>query len=290
MSSPERLLGYHGPAGVLPFFSKPSFQCKLTFRYSTQRYLNGLLCRTYLWITKRFLLFAGALEGWLTNRNIPVSPESDAAGQKRDNPVPQHPNRYFQKVTVDRVGRKRALADVQCVEPDLVDIPEVYTDGSYAPEGPGQGFAGDGVWFGPMDPRNVAQPLEGPMQIVNQAEPLACIASLRVAPRGQVLRIVTDSKYVYDGIPKHLQRWRLQGRPFPNADLWQQLQSESSARIARALWRHVYSHIGVVGNERADALANSGQLAHPQRRQFLRGYTVSVGRLPVFVPTACRAR
>ena len=94
---------------------------------------------------------------------------------------------------MDRVGRKRALADAQCVEPDVVHVREVYTDGSYAPEGPGQGFAGYGVWFGPMDPRNMAQPLEGPSQTVNRAKLSACIAALQVAPRGQVLRTVTDS-------------------------------------------------------------------------------------------------
>ena len=127
-------------------------------------------------------------------------------------------------------------------------------------------------------------------QTVNRAELSACIAALRVAPRGQVLRIVTNSKYVYDGILKYLQQWQLQGRPFPNADLWQQLHSELSARTARTLWRHVYSHIGVVGSERADALANSGRLAHPQRRQFVRDQTVSAGRPPVVVRTACWAR
>ena len=57
----------------------------------------------------------------------------------------------------------------------------------------------------------------------------------------QALRVVTDSKYVYDGILKHLRRWRLQGRPFLNSDLWLQLQAEVDARVAPTLWRHVYS-------------------------------------------------
>ena len=81
---------------------------------------------------------------------------------------------------------------------------------------------------------------------MNRAELSACIAALRVVPRGQALRVVTDSKYVYDGILKHLRRWRLQGRPFLNSDLWLQLQAEVDARVAPTLWRHVYSHIGVV--------------------------------------------
>ena len=87
---------------------------------------------------------------------------------------------------------------------------------------------------------------------MNRAELSACIAALRVVPRGQALRVVTASKYVYDGILKHLRRWRLQGRPFLNSDLWLQVQAEVDARVAPTLWRHVYSHIGVAGNERAD--------------------------------------
>ena len=115
----------------------------------------------------------------------------------------------------------------------------------------------------------MAQPLEGEVQTVNRAELSACHAALRVVPRGQALRVVTDSRYVYDGILKHLRSWRLQGRPFLNSDLWLRLQAEVDARVAPTLWRHEYSHIEVAGNERADELANQGRLAHPRRRQFL---------------------
>ena len=90
------------------------------------------------------------------------------------------------------------------------------------------------------------------MQTVHRAEMSACIAALKVVPKGQALRVVTHSKYVYDGILKHLRRWRWRGRPFVNSDLWLQLQAEVDARTAPTLWRHVYSHIGVAGNERAD--------------------------------------
>ena len=123
---------------------------------------------------------------------------------------------------------------------------------------------------------------------MNRAELSACIAAFRVVPRGQALRVVTDSRYVYDGILKHLRRWRLQGRPFLNSDLWLQLQAEVDARVAPTLWRHVSSHIGVAGNEWADELANQGRLAHPQRRQFLRDQAETAGRLSLVVRTACR--
>ena len=63
----------------------------------------------------------------------------------------------------DKAGRKRARvaeADGPEVGPSQ-HLPHVYTDGSFAKEGPGMGFAGYGVWFGPLDPRNWALPLEG---------------------------------------------------------------------------------------------------------------------------------
>ena len=111
----------------------------------------------------------------------------------------------------------------------------------------------------------MAQLIEGEVQTVNRAELSACIAALRVVPRGQALPIVTNIKYVYDGILKHLRRWRLQGRPFLNSDLCLQLEAEVDARVAPTPWRHVYSHIGIAGNERADELANQGRLAHTRR-------------------------
>ena len=105
--------------------------------------------------------------------------------------------------------------------------------------------------------------------------------------RQQVCVVVTDSRYVYDGILKHLRRWRLKGRPFLNSNLCLLLQAEVDARVAPTLWRHVYSHIGVAGKERADELANQGRLAHPRRRQFLRDQAEVAGRLSVVVRTAC---
>ena len=206
-------------------------------------------------------------------------------------PSPASATSEFRRQTVDRVGQKKArVAALESEGSEGVQVPEVYTDGSFGLGAPRRGFAGYGVWFGPLDPCNFSQPLEGVVQTVNRAELSACIAALRVAPRRQALRIVTDSKYVYDGILKHLRRLRLQGRPFLNSNFWLQLQAEVDAQVAPTLWCHVYSHIGICGNERADELANHGRLAHPLRRQFLRDQAAAAGRPPVVIRTACRAQ
>ena len=72
---------------------------------------------------------------------------------------------------------------------------EVFTDGSYSEQTSGVGFAGCGVWFGPLDPRNMSFHLRGPEQTNNRAELSASIAALRAVPVAQPLRVVTDSKH-----------------------------------------------------------------------------------------------
>ena len=274
-----------------------SCRCEVVFqkaRLTVNDYLRVLLSEVLKWLAmpdpsldhEAVRMYAGALQGWLVDRNIPLCEGSDEAGQKRPCPAPQQPDRYFRRQTADRISRKRArVAAEEPKGPDVPHVPEAYTDGPFGLEAARMGFAGYGVWFGPLDLLNMAQPLEGEVKTVNRAELSACMAAL--VPRGQALRIVTDSRYVYDGILKHLRRWRLQGRPFLNSDLWLLLQAEVDARVAPTLWRHVYRHIGVAGNELADELANQGRVAHPRRRQLLRDQAETAGRVSVVVRTAC---
>ena len=56
------------------------------------------------------------------------------------------------------------------------------------------GFAGCGVWFGPMDPRNASFHLEGDDPTNNRVELFASTAALRVVPAVQPLCVVTDSR------------------------------------------------------------------------------------------------
>ena len=129
-------------------------------------------------------MYAGAWQGWLTDRNPPVCEGSDVAGQKQPCPSPQQPDRHLRRQRVNRVSRKRAwTAAEEPEDPDFLHAPEAYTHGSFGLEAPGTGFVGYGVWFGPLDPRNMAQPLEGEVQTVNKAELSAGIAALRVVPR-----------------------------------------------------------------------------------------------------------
>ena len=68
-------------------------------------------------------------------------------------------------------------------------------------------------------------------------------------------------------------RWALQGCSVSNKDLWDSLRSLLSC-TSETLWKHIYGHVGVVGNERADTLANLGRLQlrdlqHRRRLNFV---------------------
>ena len=62
-----------------------------------------------------------------------------------------------------------------------VHVPDVCTNGSYAEEAPREGFAGYGVWFGPLHPQNISAPVPGPIQTNNRAELTVCIEALRAS-------------------------------------------------------------------------------------------------------------
>jgi ribonuclease HI len=88
------------------------------------------------------------------------------------------------------------------------------------------------------------------------------------------VRLLTDSKYVIDGITQWIKGWKKKGwktaagKPVLNQDLWQQLDQLNHPQI---IWTHVKGHSGEAGNERADAIANGfarGQA--PQLRNDVR--------------------
>ena len=131
-----------------------SCRCEVVFqkaRLTVNDYLRVLYSEVSKWLAMPDLsldheavrMYAGALHGWLTDRNKPVCEGSDVAGQKRPCPSPQQPDRYLRRQPVDRVSRKRARAAAEEPEnPDFLHAPEVYTDGSYGLEAPRTGFAG----------------------------------------------------------------------------------------------------------------------------------------------------
>ena len=83
-------------------------------------------------------------------------------------------------------------------------------------------------------------------------------AVIRALERNRHITIVTDSKYVKDGVEKWIGGWKQRdwktstGAPVKNQDLWKRLDSLLAVDTR---WEWVRGHTGDPGNEQADTLA-----------------------------------
>lgn len=113
---------------------------------------------------------------------------------------------------------------------------------------------------------------------VNRMELRAAIAGLSAVKPGTKVRLVSDSKYVVNGINVYVKRWVANGWRAPiwekvegtdqfvasletkevaNRDLWEELAELIETRPTIAQW--VKGHKGHNGNERADTLAGNAR-------------------------------
>jgi len=93
----------------------------------------------------------------------------------------------------------------------------------------------------------------------NQMELTAAIEALRYFEYRQTITLITDSKYVKDGIQSWIQNWKKNGwktaakKPVKNKELWIELDQLISRHTIS--WEWVKGHDGNVHNEKADYLA-----------------------------------
>jgi len=91
-------------------------------------------------------------------------------------------------------------------------------------------------------------------------ELMAAIAALESLNRPCRVELISDSKYVLQGITEWLPNWKKRGwktaakTAVKNEDLWRRLDTAMSGHQIE--WKWVKGHSGNQGNERADALAN----------------------------------
>ncbi len=95
----------------------------------------------------------------------------------------------------------------------------------------------------------------------NRMELMAAIQVLESIEPPAAVQIVTDSRYVMDGITSWLSGWKRRnwrtaaGTPVKNRDLWQRLERAVARHSVQ--WQWVRGHSNHPGNERADALART---------------------------------
>ena len=132
----------------------------------------------------------------------------------------------------------------------------IYTDGAC------RGNPGPGGWGVVMSLQGQDKTLKGyaPDTTNNRMELIAVIEGLRALKRPCQIELITDSKYVLQGINEWVHNWKRNGwktaarKPVKNVDLWRQLDDEVHRHEID--WRWVKGHSGIAGNEQADQLAN----------------------------------
>ena len=93
----------------------------------------------------------------------------------------------------------------------------------------------------------------------NKMELTAAIKALKTFEKKSTITLITDSKYVKDGIQSWIENWKKNGwktaakKPVKNKELWIELDE----LIARhnITWEWVKGHAGNIHNEKADYLA-----------------------------------
>lgn len=133
----------------------------------------------------------------------------------------------------------------------------LYTDGACL------GNPGPGGWGVVLSWDGQIRELSGGMAETtnNQMELTAVIKGLEALKRPVPVHIVTDSKYVMQGVTQWMKGWKRNGwrtankKPVANRALWKQLDSLLGPH--KVSWEWVKGHSGHPQNERCDELAST---------------------------------
>lgn len=132
----------------------------------------------------------------------------------------------------------------------------LYTDGACL------GNPGPGGWAAVLKWQEEVKELSGgqPDTTNNQMELSAVIQGLAALKRPVRVHIVTDSKYVMNGVQDWMPRWKQNNwrtaakKPVANKELW--LELDVLCQTHQTSWEWVKGHSGHPMNERCDELAS----------------------------------
>ena len=133
---------------------------------------------------------------------------------------------------------------------------KIFTDGACSGN-PGIGGWGVVILINDSDPIFLKG---GEIQTTNnRMELTATIKALKYFKEQQLITLITDSKYVKDGIESWIANWKKNGwrttskKPVKNKELWVELDSQIAKH--NITWKWIKGHAGDRYNEKADFLA-----------------------------------
>lgn len=144
---------------------------------------------------------------------------------------------------------------------------KIYTDGSSLGNGKKGSVAGVGVFFGPLDKRNVSEGLAGARQTNQRAELTAIQRALDITPLQRDAEIFTDSSYGINCVTVWYKNWRKNNwvtaakKPVENKDLVEPIVARIEEREkvgTKTIFTWLKGHADDPGNTAADALAVQG--------------------------------
>lgn len=144
-----------------------------------------------------------------------------------------------------------------------ITIPEeelvMYTDGSCMNNGKLNAKCGGGIWAGHDSEYNKPLRIPGAQQSNQVGEIAAVVKALEIAPTYAPLKLITDSRYVIDGLTQHLTEWEDRGWiEIKNREWFKRAAYLLRKRSAPTTFRWVKGHSGEEGNEESDTLAKQG--------------------------------
>lgn len=136
---------------------------------------------------------------------------------------------------------------------------ELLTDGSCTNNGKENACCSAGVWFQINDPCNAAIRAPSTEQSIQIGELTAVIEALNRSPTFHPLEIISDSKYVIEGLTEHLRNWEDKGWiGIKNVSMFKLAAYLLKRRSATMTFTWVKGHEGALGNEESDRLAKGG--------------------------------
>jgi ribonuclease HI len=145
------------------------------------------------------------------------------------------------------------------------DTVEVFTDGACL------GNPGPGGWAALLRAKGIEKMLAGgePDTTNNRMEMMGAISALEALTRRCHVHLMTDSKYVMQGVQEWVPKWRRNGwktadkKPVKNQDLW--IRLDEAAAVHTVTWEWVKGHAGHVENERVDVAARDQAIIYKSK-------------------------